>query len=134
MISNSQTKLVNWTNTHRIGPKHDGGKSQDAIVRMKSHSSRYAIYNKRKVNKNRSIKIVPSITNKRRTLLATAKHKFEGHSAINFLYIDVNGDLKVRLNEPIKNRYAFNFENVEDMALTNRTPDEDAGHLFFQYK
>ena len=111
--------------THRIGHKHDGGKSQGIIVCMESQSSRH---NERNANKNRSIKIVHSITNKRRTLLATAKHKFEGHPAINFLFIDINGDLKILLNEPIKNRYAFNVEDVEDienlfMALTNETPD-----------
>ena len=62
-------------------------------------------------------------------MLATAKHKFEGHPAINFLYIDINGDLKVRLNEPIKNRYFENVEDIENLfiALTNGTPDEDVG-------
>ena len=68
--------------------------------------------------------------NKRITLLATAKGKFEGHPAINFIYIDINGDLKVRLNEPIKNRFAFPFEDIDDienlfMTLTNEPPDND---------
>ena len=117
-------------NTHRIGPKHNEGKMQDIIVQMKSHSSRYAIYNKRKTGNNKNIKITPSITNKRRTLLANAKSKFEGHPAINLIYIDINGDLKVRLNEPIKNSFAFPFEDIDDienlfMTLTNEPPEND---------
>ena len=116
--------------THRIGPKNDEGKTQDIIIRMKSHSSRYAIYNKRKTGNNKNIKITPSITNKKRTLLTTAKSKFEGHPAINFIYIDINGDLKIRLNEPIKDRFAFPFEDIDDienlfMTLTNEAPEND---------
>ena len=91
---------------------------------MKSHSSRYAIYNKRKANKNKNIKIVPCITDRRRSLLAKANLKYDRHPAINFIYIDINGDLKIRLNEPINNKYAFRFEEIDDidnlfLELTN---------------
>ena len=84
--------------THRIGPKYEGGIKQDIIVRMKSHSARYDIYNKRKTIKIKNVRINPSLTDRRRNLLGKANEKYKDHPAINFLYADINGDLKVRLN------------------------------------
>ena len=114
--------------THKIGPKYEGGNKQDIIVRMKSHSARYDIYNKRKTIKNKNIRISPSLTDRRRKLLGKATKKYKDHPAINFLYADINGDLKVCLNEPIKNSFAFRFNQLDDidnlfMDLSNETED-----------
>ena len=97
------------------------GVKQYIIIRMKSHSSRYAIYNKRKANKNKNIKILPCITDRRKSLLAKANLNYDRHPAINFIYIDINGDLKVRLNESINNKYAFRFEEVDERSMISKT-------------
>ena len=64
--------MADFDKTHRIGPVFTktnavSGKSlkhQDVIVRMKSHATRYEIYNKRKNNKNKFIKLAPALTNR----------------------------------------------------------------------
>ena len=76
--------------THRIGPVLDTpqGKRQDVIVRFKSHSTRYEVYRKRKELKNKSVRITPSLTKKRRKLLSTARSEYDGHEDVNFIYVN----------------------------------------------
>ena len=55
---------LDFDKTYRICPIYETthGKTQDVIIRLKSHSACYAIYNKRKTYKNKKICITPSLT------------------------------------------------------------------------
>ena len=103
--------------THRIGPVYStqNGDRQDVIVRMKSHSARYAIYNKRKNSKNNNIRIKPSLTEKRRKLLTEAYKKYENNEKVHFVFCDEHGDLKVRLNSPVNRKYVYRFKTINDI-------------------
>ena len=120
--------VLDFDKTHRVGPIYEnykGVKQQDVVVRFKSHSARYSTYLKRKETKNKKIRITPSLTDRRRRLLLEAQKRFEGNSAINFLYCDIHGDLKLRLLEPIRFHYVHDFHNIEDIEyiLYNTTHD-----------
>ena len=112
-------EALDFDKTHRIGPIYDTahGKKQDVIVRLKSHSARYTIYNKRKTCKNKNIRITPSLTERRRKLLLEAQRKYKDHPAVNFIYTDINGDLKVRLKLPVQNKFVHRFDDLDTIDL-----------------
>ena len=95
--------------THRIGPVLDTphGKRQDVIVRFKSHATRYQVYHRRKElkDKNKDIRITPSLTKNRRKLLSQARKDFEPHPNVNFIYASDHGDVKVRFHNKVKNKF-----------------------------
>ena len=96
------------------------GNKQKIIIRFKSHSSRYNLYrNKKKLPSN--IKVSPSLTKRRQKILSEANEMInrtpEIRSSVNFVFADIHGDLKVRLNEADKTeRYVLNFNSTEHLA------------------
>ena len=79
--------------THRIGPVRNQ-KEQRVIVRFKKHSLCEKIYSQRK--KSRNIKVKPSLTKFRLNTLNSTKERFEQCELIDFIYADIQGNLKVR--------------------------------------
>ena len=67
---------------HRVGKIKtvDGKKQQNIIVRFKTHFSRYAVYNERK--KAKSVKIVPNLNQRRRSLLYEASKLVSGFAQV----------------------------------------------------
>ena len=100
---------------HRIGKVREtnGKKTQDIIIRFRSHRTRYEVYEKRKSSRN--IKIKPNLTKKRQTLKYEASQLTENNSMINFVYADIHGDIKVRLNNIFRGKYAHNFNSIEEL-------------------
>ena len=111
-------EALDFDKTHRIGPIYDTahGRKQDVIVRLKSHTARYTIYNKRKTCKNKNIRITPSLTERRRKVLE-AQWKYKDHPAVNFIYTDINGDLKVCLKLPVQNKFVHRFDDLDTIDL-----------------
>ena len=106
--------------THRIGPiiKTKDGPRQDVIVRFKSHSVRYRVYNKRKeINKERKIRITPSLTNIRRKLLSTARDRYESKEQVDYIFTDVHGDIKVKFKSKIKDKLFHELTCIEDLEV-----------------
>ena len=92
---------------HRIGrvKESNGKKTQNIIVKFKSHSSRYAGYNERKNAKH--IKINPNLTKRRGKILYDAVKLTEELPKVNFISSDLHGDLKIRVNEPQDGKNVF---------------------------
>ena len=40
----------------------------------------------------------------------------DDYSLVHFFYSDINGNLKIRLKEPIRNRVVLSFNNQTDLA------------------
>ena len=99
---------------HRIGPLKDNS-TQSTIVRFKSHSFREKAYVHTKKCTNRNIKIKLSLTRKRTKTLAYA-YKISGKLPnVNFFYVDIHGNLKLRLNKPINNKIAYPFRDKQEL-------------------
>ena len=96
---------------HRVGKikQRNGRKTQDIIIKFKTHTSRYSVYNERK--KAMNIKIVPNLTKRRGKLLYDAIQSTEDATLVNFVYADAHGDLKIRLNDP-QRKVCFPFLHV----------------------
>ena len=80
---------------HHIGPLKDDG-TQSAIVRFKSHSFQEKAYVNRKKCSNHNIKTKLSLTRKRRKTLIYEYKVSEKLPNVNFFYVDIHGNLKLR--------------------------------------
>ena len=65
------------------------------------------------------IKLQPSLTKQRLDLLKIASDRTREMEDVKFPYADMHGNLKLILNNPIKNRYVIDFKTEED--ITNIT-------------
>ena len=101
---------------HRIGKvnEENGKKKQDVIIKFKTHAARYAVYDVRK--KERSAKFLPNLTKRRGKLLFDALKICEDHDKVNFVYADIHGDTKVRLNAPHNEKYVFAFTTIDQLT------------------
>ena len=99
---------------HRIGPLKDDG-TQSTIVRFKSHSFREKACVNRKKCTDRNIKIKLSLTRRRRKTLTYAYKISDKLHNVNFIYADIHGNLKLRLNEPINNKIVYPFRDKQEL-------------------
>ena len=112
---------------HRLGSvrTNDGGKkTQDIIVRFKTHEARYKVYDERK--KSKSTKIRPNLTRRRGQLLHQASKLVEDVDQVHFVFANDHGDLKLRLkNKTADDKQYFDFKSMEDLKETLRGLDFD---------
>ena len=113
--------------THRIGPvlETDKGPRQDVIVRFKSHSTRYNVYLKRKDVKSKNIRITPSLTSKRRKLLSQAQEHYRNHPDVNFIYVSIHGDVKVRFHNKFRGRFVHDIDSMDQLHELMEAPDDE---------
>ena len=114
---------------HRNGMIKNSGnkKSQNVIVRFKTHNSRYACLLKKKELK--SNKIAPNLTRMRGKLLFDASKiiKDKMLTQIEFAFANIHGDLHVRLAEPIEGSkvHPFNsLKHLDDFLLEHNVISE----------
>ena len=90
-------------------------KTQNVIVRFKSHSSRYACLMKKKEMKCK--KIAPNLTRKRSKLLFDTTNIIKDKllTQIEFAFANINGDLHVRLAEPIEGSKVHPFSSLKQL-------------------
>ena len=108
---------------HRVG-KADGRK-QNLIIRFRSHQFPSDVYHDRKRIKNKNIKIKPSLTKKRTTLLRHATAQTNEDENVDFCFADVNGNIKIRFRNKYKGRYVHTIENIQDFEGLMDTEDDD---------
>ena len=115
---------------HRIGPIKEGGK-QNAIIRFKSHGFREKLYMNRTKGKNVKIRLRTSLTKRRSDLLMTAQHRIsdlpeKSRNKIAFTYADFQGNLKIKLNAKIDNKWNFEFNSEQELNYALCKIDYDA--------
>ena len=99
---------------HRIGPINTKDGTQSTIVRFKTHSFREAVYLKRrKCNKKQKIKL--SLTQRRRKTLTYAYNNADKLPEIDFFSADIHGNLKIRLKNPINNKFVYSFRDKREL-------------------
>ena len=115
--------------THRIGPvlETEKGPRQDVIVRFKSHSTRYNVYLKRKDVKTKTIRITPSLTSKRRKLLLQTQEQYRNHPDVNFIYVNIHGDVKVRFHNKFRGHFVHDVYSMEQLNELMEAPDDNEG-------
>ena len=99
---------------HRIGkPKSE---KQSTIIRFKTHSYGVADNEKRKVIKNKKLKIKLLLTKKHTKALTHAYKMVESNQHIKCAFANVYGNLKLRLNEALeRSKYTYTFLSIEDL-------------------
>ena len=92
--------LNDFDKAHRVGKikEINGSKQQDIIVRFKSHSARYKVFNHRKTLKHYK-KIRPKLTQRRGKLLYDASLLVENIESVDFVLANMHEDLQLRLKE-----------------------------------
>ena len=100
---------------HRLGPvrNKDGKKTQDIIVRFRSHAVRYEVFGQRK--KAKSTKIRPNLTKKRGDILYRASKLVENVDGVHFVFANEHGDLVLRLTEKIDEKQYFDFKTMDEL-------------------
>ena len=107
---------------HHLGKNWQN--KQKVIIKFRSHSKRYAFYAKRRSLPN--YRVSPALTRRRSQLLSKAREMVKGIGVVNFVYADINGDIKVRFNDPDRQgRFAFSFSSLDDLACLIHGRDFD---------
>ena len=99
---------------HRIGPIDAENQTQPTIVKFKSFTERTNVYKAR--SKTRKMKVSLNLTNRRSNLLKTAREMSESYPNINFIFVDENCQLKIRLHEKVKGKLIHSFNTLQDLA------------------
>ena len=101
---------------HRVGPVKNG--RQSAIVKFKSHGFREEIYRRRKtITKKTGNKLRISLTRHRSQLLAKANFLAEQVKRVKFAFADVDGNLRLLLNQPFRDRWTVPFTSEQELEL-----------------
>ena len=100
---------------HRVGKtrERNGKQTQDIIVRFRTHTARYQVYDNRKRTTN--VKIRPNLTKKRDKLRYEATELVKDNDKVHFIFSDAHGDIKVRLNNQFKGKYVFLIKSLEEL-------------------
>ena len=68
------------------------------------------------MSNQKGVKIWNSLTKRRQNLLKYAHEQTEDCEIIRIVFADVNGNLKLRLKEKVRNRMVFSFDNKTELA------------------
>ena len=98
---------------HRLGPTRDG--KQSTIKRFRWHAFKEKVYKKQKEIKGKKIKVKLSLTKHRTRAIKYAHQITEYDAEVNFVYADMNGNLKLTLHNSIGNKYVYEFKSNEEL-------------------
>ena len=99
---------------HRLGKPNRG--KQSTIIRFRTHAFRAVVYQKRKTITNNKLKVKLSLTKKRTKTLTQAYKMVESNQQVKFAFANINGNLKLRLNQPTEhNKYTYTFDTIVDL-------------------
>ena len=98
-----------------------GGQPTNIIINFTKDFIASHIYHSRgKLKDNRAnhkgVKIRTSLTKCRQNLLKYACEQAEDYEMIDFIFADVNGNLKLSVKEKVRNRMVFSFSNKTEFA------------------
>ena len=99
---------------HRIGPVSDD-KNQSTIVKFKSFTERTNVYKAR--GKTRNAKIHLNLTSGRSNLLKYAQNSTEDFPIVDFVFADINCQLKIRLKEKVCGKIVHAFFSEQELAM-----------------
>ena len=131
----SSTTFDEVDKLHRNGKRE--GKTQDVIVRFKSHSAKETFYKKRKTIGN-NIKVQPSLSPASKQQLEEAKELIKTYQvdAIDnpphFVMADMHGNLQVKMTKETKDGLFFRFDSPDQLRslISKCNANEEADVLF----
>ena len=102
----------------RIGQIDNDGKQN---IKFAKHSTATKVFRERRkpsrlISWKKHVKFCTSLTRQRQNLLTYARNLCAEAEEINFIFSDINGNLKIRLKEPIGNRQVYSFRNKMELA------------------
>ena len=103
-----------------IGLTDNDGK-QNIIIKFTKHTTvKKFLRERRKPSKlmswKKHVKFPTSLTRRRQNLLTFDRNLCAAAGDINFIFSDINGNLKIRLKKPIGNRQVYSFRNKMEHA------------------
>ena len=121
---------------HRTGPT-DNDRKQNIITKFTKHSMATKVLRERlKLSKlmswKKHVKFRTSLTRHRQNLLTFAHNICAETEEINFIFSNINGNLKIRLKEPIGNWKVYSFWNKMVLAEILAKLDLDGYQLVDQ--
>ena len=109
------TGKIKMVNSHRTG-RIRGGIHQDVVVTLKTKDMKHTLYKNRKHLQHR-MKISPCLPKQRETTLEHCKNiqdKYDHLNVIDYVFEDMDGNLKVRLKDKHKGSYYHIFNSEEN--------------------
>ena len=88
---------------------------QSTVVRFRCHAFKEKVYRKQKEIKGKEIKVKLLLTKRRTRTIKYAHQITENNAEVNFVYADMNGNLKIRLHNSIGNKYVYEFKPKEEL-------------------
>ena len=101
---------------HCVGKFNTQTKTQNVMVKFKTHSFKENAYRKKEDIKRQGIKFKPSLTKHRLNTLVDVHKRIKNHpdSNIDFTYPDVHGNLKLKLKLEEDGKSMIRFNTMED--------------------
>ena len=103
-----------------IGPTDNDGK-QNIIIKFTKHSIATKFFRERRklyklMSLKKHVKFRTSLMRHRQNLLTFARNLCAEAEEINFLFSNINGNLKIRLKQPIGNRQVYSFRSKIELT------------------
>ena len=117
---------------HPIGPiKEDG--TQSVILKVRSHGFREKMYRARKNMANKKYKLRVSLTDRRIKLIESAKSTFKSQKVdnIEFVFADINGNVKVKFISRVNRSLFADIENENSVAAIIASIGRPEGNFSF---
>ena len=91
-------------------------RKQSTIITFKSYSFRTSVYASRSnIQDREKIKLKLSLTKRRKKIINYAHTVTEPVPGVTFAYVDVNGNLKIRLHEQTEGKYMIPVNSIENL-------------------
>ena len=99
----------------------DNDGKQNIIIKFTKHSTATKVFRERRkqsklISWTKHVKSCTSLTRQQQNLLSYARNLCTEAEEINFIFSDINGNLKIRLKEPIGNRQVYSFQSKMEHA------------------
>ena len=103
-----------------IGPTDNDGK-QNIIIKFTKHSTATKIFRERRklsklISWKKHVKSRSSLTRQRQKLPTFGRNFRAEVEEINFIFLNINDNLRIRLKEPIGNRQVYSFQNKMELG------------------
>ena len=118
---------------HRTGPTDNNGK-QNIIIKFTKHSTATKVFRERRklsklISWNKHVKFRTPLMRQRQNLITFTRNLCTEVEEINFIFSDINGNLKIRLKEPIGNWQVYSFRKKMELAEILEKLDLDGYEL-----
>ena len=128
------TAATDIDRVHRIGHIDTDHQTQPTIIKFNTFTERSNVYKAQK--KTKKMKIALNLTKRRSKLLNMALDQVQSCPNVEFVFVDENCQLKIRMHEKVKGKIIHQFNTLKELSeiisllASHEVGDEDYDNLY----